>query len=159
MHEIAPYVWIGSLRALEDTTMLRTHDIQHNINASCSQPGWAIPAEQDAVLPLPLPLPPTQCLSIQVLDDKHANMLQHLDVTRARIDAAVALCQPILVNCAQGKSRSGTIVIDWLMRSRGHTFKQALAICRAQRPCVRPNSGFRHQLCTRQLLPKKLSNK
>ncbi len=46
----------------------------------------------------------------------------------------------------QGISRSASIVTAYLMRTRALSFDDALALVRAQRPCVRPNSGFQKAL-------------
>ncbi|KLO10100.1 phosphatases II [Schizopora paradoxa] len=54
--------------------------------------------------------------------------------------------QNVLVHCQQGISRSASIVTAYLMRTRSLSFDDALALVRAQRPCVKPNSGFQKAL-------------
>mmetsp|Transcript_26864 Transcript_26864/g.70561 ORF Transcript_26864/g.70561 Transcript_26864/m.70561 type:complete len:214 (+) Transcript_26864:114-755(+) len=52
----------------------------------------------------------------------------------------------VVVNCAQGKSRSGTMACAYLMASTGLTADEALAKIQAARPLVQPNVGFMRQL-------------
>jgi dual specificity phosphatase 12 len=155
MHEIVPGVWIGDFAALEDIRELQAHGIQHSINASCSRPTWLVQDEDEpsSATPNP-PIILANYHELHVLDRKHADMLQHLNKTFSIICTAVARHEPILINCAQGRSRSATILIDYLMRALGYTYKGALALCRSIRPCISPNAGFRHQLCTRRHLPR-----
>jgi len=45
-----------------------------------------------------------------------------------------------------GISRSGTIVVAYLMRKCGMTFEDALILSRKYRSCIGPNDGFCEQL-------------
>ena len=52
----------------------------------------------------------------------------------------------ILVHCRSGISRSSTVVLLYLMISRGYTLKNALTLLRCARPFIKPNSGFMQYL-------------
>mmetsp|Transcript_18403 Transcript_18403/g.28807 ORF Transcript_18403/g.28807 Transcript_18403/m.28807 type:complete len:228 (-) Transcript_18403:93-776(-) len=52
----------------------------------------------------------------------------------------------VLVNCAQGKSRSGTMVIAYLMAHKGMTAEAACKMVQKIRSIVQPNPGFMSQL-------------
>ena len=52
----------------------------------------------------------------------------------------------VLVNCAQGKSRSGTVATAYLMASRNVSVDEALGIVQAGRPLVEPNPSFLRRL-------------
>jgi protein-tyrosine phosphatase len=52
----------------------------------------------------------------------------------------------VLVHCAQGVSRSATIVIMYLMRSAKISLKEAKAFVKKQRDIIEPNEGFCKQL-------------
>ncbi|KNC55518.1 dual specificity protein phosphatase [Thecamonas trahens ATCC 50062] len=55
--------------------------------------------------------------------------------------------QPALVHCAQGISRSSSVLIAFLVRSKMESgYAKALARVRAARPIARPNPGFARQL-------------
>lgn len=52
----------------------------------------------------------------------------------------------VLVHCAQGISRSASILIGYLMSREGLSYETALAQLQATRPSVQPNQGFALQL-------------
>jgi hypothetical protein len=52
----------------------------------------------------------------------------------------------ILVHCAQGVSRSATIVAGYLMRKESMSCQEALSFIKCLRPVSGPNDGFRAQL-------------
>ena len=53
----------------------------------------------------------------------------------------------VLVNCAQGKSRSSSLVIGYLLWSRTHSsYEEALADVKSKRGIAEPNPGFEKQL-------------
>ena len=54
--------------------------------------------------------------------------------------------RPIVVNCAQGKSRSGTFAVALLMHNRDMSAQAALELIQSRRPLVQPNPGFLRQL-------------
>lgn len=57
------------------------------------------------------------------------------------IDAALSSGGAVLVHCHEGKSRSVTLLLAFLMLSRGLTLAQALAHMRAVHPKASPNAG------------------
>eukprot|EP00730_Choanoeca_flexa_P000196 TRINITY_DN10089_c0_g1_i3.p1 TRINITY_DN10089_c0_g1~~TRINITY_DN10089_c0_g1_i3.p1 ORF type:complete len:220 (+),score=38.14 TRINITY_DN10089_c0_g1_i3:39-698(+) len=52
----------------------------------------------------------------------------------------------VLVHCAQGKSRSTSVVIAYLMRYRQMNYNASLALVRSCRPMATPNTSFDQQL-------------
>jgi protein tyrosine/serine phosphatase len=56
------------------------------------------------------------------------------------------LDKPILVHCAQGKSRSVAIVLFYMMKKHNLTFDESFAIMEKQRSDIKLNKGFRKQL-------------
>ena len=58
----------------------------------------------------------------------------------------VAAGHPVLMNCAQGKSRSGSLATAYLMQTRDLSFDDALAQVKQGRSMVQPNPGFERQL-------------
>ena len=53
----------------------------------------------------------------------------------------------VLVHCGAGASRSATLCIAYLMKSRGWSAEQARQHCVALRSVVAPNPGFWRALC------------
>jgi len=52
----------------------------------------------------------------------------------------------VLVHCLQGMSRSGSIIIAYMMRKFTLTYGEALEMARKSRPFIAPNEGFAEQL-------------
>ncbi|OMJ82090.1 hypothetical protein SteCoe_17309 [Stentor coeruleus] len=52
----------------------------------------------------------------------------------------------VLVHCAQARSRSASMVLSYLMKSRQVKYKKALEILKKNHPQAEPNPGFRNQL-------------
>ena len=52
----------------------------------------------------------------------------------------------VLLHCASGSSRSGAVLIAYLMWQQDLTVDQALALARRSRPIIAPNPGFYEQL-------------
>jgi protein-tyrosine phosphatase len=62
------------------------------------------------------------------------------------IDEALNGGGHVLVHCAQGVSRSGAILVGYMMRKQGLTYDQAMKIVKPKRPIVEPNHHFKSQL-------------
>ena len=52
----------------------------------------------------------------------------------------------LLLHCHEGKSRSITLALAYLMQTKDWTLKQALEFVTGHRPCASPNAGFMTQL-------------
>ncbi|KAL4943409.1 protein-tyrosine phosphatase-like protein [Aspergillus oleicola] len=52
----------------------------------------------------------------------------------------------VLVHCGKGISRSGAIVVAYIMRTLIRPYEQVLLLARASRPSIAPNIGFEYQL-------------
>ena len=52
----------------------------------------------------------------------------------------------VFVHCGAGISRSGSIVIAYIMRKEGKSYEEAVSFVRERRSSVKPNDGFVKQL-------------
>ncbi|XP_077980324.1 dual specificity protein phosphatase MPK-4-like [Glandiceps talaboti] len=52
----------------------------------------------------------------------------------------------VLVHCAMGASRSGSVVVAYTMQSEKLSLKDAMSKVKEKRSWIRPNEGFMHQL-------------
>jgi dual specificity phosphatase 12 len=52
----------------------------------------------------------------------------------------------VLVHCLQGTSRSGAILVAYIMRHLSLSYPSATALARQYRPIITPNLGFAEQL-------------
>lgn len=74
------------------------------------------------------------------------SIMPHLHRACEFIESARAQGGRVLVHCAMGISRSPTVVIAWLMKSRGWSVQQAIGHVKHRRPQIKPNAGFIGQL-------------
>ncbi|CAG8505705.1 11235_t:CDS:2, partial [Diversispora eburnea] len=84
---------------------------------------------------------------IHVNDYEYVNIMEHFDNTYKFIQQALEEENGnILVHCQAGISRSPSVLIAYIMRSRQISFDKALEFVKKQRPVTCPNQGFRNQL-------------
>jgi len=83
-------------------------------------------------------------LRVEVLDDDQeaprlmASLSQVLAFVATRLHAG----KRVVVHCDKGQSRSGSVVVAWLMTANNSTYEEALEEVRRHRSCVKPNGGF-----------------
>ena len=87
-----------------------------------------------------------QYLNIKLDDNPSSDLKIYFSKGYQFISDALSAGGRILVHCNLGVSRSSTIVIAHLMKSRQWTLKVAHNYVRDRRTCIRPNRGFLHQL-------------
>ena len=86
-------------------------------------------------------------LSVEVEDSVSNDITQFFDVcTRFMNKAIVHHHGRVLVHCEAGKSRSASIVIQYLVRQHGMTLKHAYKVVKRSRISVMPNISFFAQL-------------
>lgn len=85
-------------------------------------------------------------LRVDILDMPSVYIICHLDKCIDFIKEAHAAGGCVLVHCNAGISRSSSIIIGYLMNTRGWSFDDALIHVRKARPIVCPNAGFERQL-------------
>lgn len=107
---------------------------------------------------LPGALPPTLekyiHQQIEITDEETSNLLETLSAALRFIDLALfpngeaekKHLGAILIHCAQGVSRSVSVVIAYLMYKYKLEYKQALHAVRRKVPEAQPNDGFVEQL-------------
>ncbi|CAD8175336.1 unnamed protein product [Paramecium octaurelia] len=84
---------------------------------------------------------------VPVLDLEEEPISDHFDEAYIFINEALSnQHNKVLVHCAQGKSRSATIVIMFLMRNKQWTFDYTYEYAKKRRETVSINDGFHFQL-------------
>ncbi|KAH1200714.1 Dual specificity protein phosphatase 1 [Glycine max] len=87
------------------------------------------------------------CWKIEaVVDRDDEDLKQYFNECFDFIDEAKRLGGGVLVHCFAGRSRSVTIVVAYLMKTRGMSFFEALKHVKSIRPAAGPNQGFICQL-------------
>lgn len=80
---------------------------------------------------------------LQINDTLEENIVKHLDTA---LDFLMNTPGNTLVHCGAGVSRSGSIVVAYLMKKYNLSYDDALAKAREKSPKIRPNSSFERQL-------------
>lgn len=62
------------------------------------------------------------------------------------IDEGLKKGENVVIHCAQGKSRSGTVACAYIMSHFSFGVKESLEFIKKNRPMVEPNEGFMKQL-------------
>ena len=83
---------------------------------------------------------------MMLTDTPSQNILQHFRDTSAFIREAHIQGGSVFLHCVEGKSRSASCVIAFLIDSVGMALHDALSMLQRARPIVRPNEGFLIQL-------------
>jgi protein tyrosine phosphatase len=79
-------------------------------------------------------------------DNKTQNLIQYFDEAHESIDNNLRDGNNVLVHCAEGVSRSATIIISYLMKKHNKTVNEAHALVKGARSKISPNIGFKKQL-------------
>ncbi|KAH3757360.1 Dual specificity protein phosphatase 1 [Pelomyxa schiedti] len=131
--EILPgFLWLGSVFDAQDVSALQSLGINFVLDLASE---WPPMTEPDSITYKHLP----------VVDKVHSDISAYFGEANAFIDKVKACGGKILVNCVMGKSRSATVVLQYLMTHNSMTFSQALSHVKAVRE-ISPNCGFMYQL-------------
>ncbi|CAH1402495.1 unnamed protein product [Nezara viridula] len=95
---------------------------------------------------LPLPSSVSQCCRLDIRDVPMANIAVHLSPVADLIAKVKEEGGRTLVHCVAGVSRSASLCIGYLMKSKGMSLEEAYNHVLSCRPCIRPNNGFFEQL-------------
>ncbi|KAL3433887.1 protein-tyrosine phosphatase-like protein [Aspergillus tetrazonus] len=136
---------------------MRWEDLQHTVSA----PGMAAAA---GVQPGPEPQYQIQRKQVELDDDPTEDLLGCLNSMLNWIHGALVRPHPhpeplpqitdlsphtggqVLVHCERGISRSGAVVVAYIMRTLVLPYRTALEIAQLSRPQISPNIGFEWQL-------------
>lgn len=111
---VAPALFIGNARAARATELLGRAGITLCVNVSRQQPGPRAPGVAE--------------LRVPVFDDPAEDLLTHLELTCAAMEAAVRDGGSCLVYCKNGRSRSAAVCTAYLMRHRGQSLERAFQV-------------------------------
>lgn len=137
--EIIPRLYISDLSFVENQSALTSYGITHVVSAIS---GKVLIPPSSAQFASP------QHLHVRVEDLPFAELASHLPHTTAWINAALR-SNPnarIVVHCAEGISRSVSVVAGFLMAQYGWTPSEAVQYIKSKRRGAEPNFGFVQQL-------------
>ncbi|EKM57957.1 uncharacterized protein PHACADRAFT_139436 [Phanerochaete carnosa HHB-10118-sp] len=131
MNEVILNLWLGDLPSAQNTKKLR----ENNIHSVLSAMRGKVIIEETF-----------NRLQISIDDTENEDILKHLVVAITFIQAELDKGRGVLVHCVAGISRSTSVVVAYLMYSRGLGPEDALSLIRKARPQVEPNDNFLAQL-------------
>eukprot|EP00906_Rhabdomonas_costata_P019325 RCo028233 len=123
-------LYLGDRVAAADLDLLRSFGVTHVVNAALEQPSFHF----DELV----------YYNCNLLDIFFETM--DFEGPLAFIQEALDQGGVVFVHCMQGKSRSASLVIAYVMRAYGMSLDDALAKVQELRSCAKPNSGFMKQL-------------
>lgn len=131
MQEVIPRLWIGDWRAAQDEVLLKRNGISGIVNCAASQ----------CVNKLPQTF---EYHDVHVMDSVSEDIAPHLGPTVRWIrdhlgHSKDAAC---LVHCMEGKSRSATFVLAYLIVECHMPLAKALETLKRARKIIKPNVGF-----------------
>lgn len=85
-------------------------------------------------------------LYFNVSDDESQNITEVFDRGIPFIEKAISRGENVLVHCQRGRSRSGILVVAYVMKTMDVSFDEALQFIQRKRPEVQPNPGFERQV-------------
>ena len=130
--EIIPHLYLGSMACASNLEELKSKNITHIL--CCG-------------LGLKLFFPEKfKYHKIDLVDKETEQIRKYFDETNNFISEAIAIGGNVLVHCYAGISRSSSIVIAYLMKSKKMRFIKALELIKEKRGKIQPNSGFVLQL-------------
>lgn len=131
IHKITDFLYIGNRTILENPDLLRTENIKRIVQ----------------LLDFRIePLPEFEFLHIQLTDSEEQSLDQALSLALRFIHLSILNGEKVVVHCNAGVSRSGSIVIAYIMAAYRLNFPKALSIVQEKRACVDPNPGFTRYL-------------
>lgn len=135
MDEVAPSIWLGEKRAAFDSEVetLKKHGISSVVSVGFYQEWWKF---RDS----------PRHLLLSISDSPYAFITEHFAEVFKFMDDALQKQQAVLVHCEQGRSRSGALVIAYLMRRHKQSYPETLKQVLVHRKRVMPNIGFQIQL-------------
>lgn len=83
---------------------------------------------------------------LPISDSIDEDITRYLPSACQFIDDCVAKGEVMLIHCQAGISRSASVVIAWLMHSKGWSYDEAFMFTKRKRPCIRPNFRFENDL-------------
>ncbi|KAF2658356.1 phosphatases II [Lophiostoma macrostomum CBS 122681] len=149
-----PGLCISDITISRTVASLKERQVTHVVSLTSTRDCPRIPQETGI-----------QHLHIEIDDNPMEDLLMHLDgicawirnalhsspsksthdPTQGRTDSP-GQTPKVLVHCLQGISRSGSIIVAYLMQEQSLDYDAALAIARISRSIIMPNSGFADQL-------------
>lgn len=138
IHKICDGLYIGSMGAASNLDGLKQNNITHVLNVAMEVPNYF---ENSSDINI-------KYAHENLIDTPDSDISQNglLEKCIGFITNAIESGGCVLVHCQAGMSRSGAMVVAYLMKSQKLNYDDAIAKTRSIRHCVYPNVGFEKQI-------------
>eukprot|EP01012_Entosiphon_sulcatum_P049320 TRINITY_DN67924_c0_g1_i1.p1 TRINITY_DN67924_c0_g1~~TRINITY_DN67924_c0_g1_i1.p1 ORF type:complete len:290 (+),score=30.89 TRINITY_DN67924_c0_g1_i1:30-899(+) len=140
-NQVLPRLYVGSSMVAEDLTVLKQLGICHVVNCAAELRNH-FTAEGVRYCNVPV--------HDESLDTEAAALVSTLEDVCEFVAEAHSRGGSVLVHCQRGKSRSGAVLIGYLMLSKGMEYRSAYQHVKQCRECIEPNPAFVAALQTLQ---------
>ena len=130
--EIIPHLFLGSIGSASNLKQLQNFKITHIV---CCASGIKNFFPDDF-----------KYYNLSLLDSEKENIKQYFKESFDFIDDAIKNGGNVLVHCHAGVSRSSTILIAYIMKSKKMKLNDVIDLLKTKREKVSPNAGFMGQL-------------
>lgn len=130
---ITRYVYLGDWQSASNETVFDNLGIKHVVN--CCKERNAFEDKEGFMYH-----------NVSIVDHPSADISTYFEAVVDFIDQATKQKQKVLVHCHAGVSRSTTVVVAFLMKTKRWPYKKALNYVKQRRYIVDPNFGFVEQL-------------
>ena len=130
--EIIPHLFLGSIGSASNLKQLQNFKITHIV---CCASGIKNFFPDDF-----------KYINLNLLDSEKEDIKQYFKESFDFIDEAIKNGGNVLVHCHAGVSRSSTILISYIMKSKKMKLNEVLDLLKTKREKVSPNAGFLRQL-------------
>ncbi|XP_065843288.1 uncharacterized protein [Oscarella lobularis] len=134
VNEITSNLYIGDRFSAQEKDELKRHDVTHIVNMAGRTCPSFFPTDFTYFV-------------VKIDDTTEEDISAHFESTFEFIENAHAKGGRVFVHCEAGRSRSATICINYLMRTKGWTLKKAFRHVKSKRPIIMPNFRFFFALC------------
>lgn len=138
VNQVWPNLYVGDESVARDKTMLSSLGVTHILNAAAGR--HRINTGQQFYSDLEV-----EYYGVEAADHPEFNLRPFFSGAAQFIDSALKGNGRVFVHCAMGLSRSGALVLAYLMICQGLSLAEAITAVRLNRD-IGPNSGFLEQL-------------
>ena len=134
IHKIVDNLYLGDFRAADNPELLKSYGITHIVNCA-----FNLPSKYNGMftyLDLKLRDEPDQVIFPQV-DNAYKFIVENRNTN-------------VFVHCVHGMSRSGSVVVYYLMKEKGMRMQEGIEFIGKIREVINPNEGFRRQLMEKE---------
>lgn len=134
IHKIVDHLYLGDFRAADNPELLKSYGITHIVNCA-----FNLPSKYNGMftyLDLKLRDEPDQVIFPQV-EEAYKFIVENRNTN-------------VFVHCVHGMSRSGSVIVYYLMKEKGMRMQEGIEFIGKIREVINPNEGFRRQLMEKE---------